>query len=167
VKESEKKYFTYKTVKQLGDLTDKGIELYSLDDNMQLNKIVSVEGVSVQEDFWEIRTFSGSKLIVGADTHIFVDGTWLLIDELEFYEKIWEFNIIKDYFHPTYITHIQPYKRKDLAYRIYAENDSGFVMNNFIVRFQGEIIREEYCVTDDNQFIHLTDEVGGETHRES
>lgn len=160
VKEKNSKFFTYKTVKNIYKLLESGTELFSLDDNMLLNKITHVENVSLQEEFIEIRTFSGSRLIIGTDVHIFVDSVWLYLNELEFHEKIWEYNFLKDFFHPTYITHIQPYIKKTIGYRVYAENDSGIVMNNLIVRFQGIIERVEDILSDELQNIILTDEFG-------
>jgi hypothetical protein len=139
VKEKGKKFFTYKPVNRVIKLiTEKKIELFSLDTKYGLNKITKIESIGSQ-DFYEIKTFSGCTLYLGKDTEICVDSEWLPMNELLFHEKIFVYDVLNDMFHDTYITSIKKYRHMK-AVKIYSENEYGIVVNNFMIRF---VIKEE------------------------
>ena len=131
--EKGKKFFTYKPIeKVIKMLTDKH-EIYSLDRTSGINRILAIESAFVQ-DFIEIRTFAGSKIHVGKHAEIFVDGEWVKSEEIVYHEKIYEFNILKDFFVDTIVYDIRSSGKKK-AYKIYAEKDTGIVVNNYVIRF--------------------------------
>jgi len=133
VKEKGKKFFTYKTVSKIAKLLADEGELYTLDCNIELNRITKIEYIGVQE-FYEIKTFSGGLIHIGKDTDIFVDGVWIPMYELLFHEKIYLYDILDDTFRNTYVTSIELYKNLR-AVKIYAEKEDGIVVNNFMIRF--------------------------------
>ena len=136
VKEKGKKFFSYKSVEKLIVLLENKKELYSMDTNTKDEKILKIEYFGLQ-DFIELKTFSGSKILLGKNTEIFVDGVWVQAMDILFHEKIYEYDFLKDHFKDTFITDIKNHSKLK-AYKIFTENNNGLVINNFLVRFYTE-----------------------------
>ena len=134
VKEKNKKFFSYKSVKNIIKLMAQKKDFYSLDTNFNLNKITKIESIGVQE-FYYIKTFAGSRIFIGKDTDIFVDGYWTRAYEVLYHEKIFVYDIMDSVFHETYTTDVKPY-RKLKAVKIFTENEDGIVVNDFTIRFK-------------------------------
>jgi len=134
VKEKNQKFFTYKSVNNIVKQMALKKEFYSLDTKFNLNKITKIENIGVQE-FYFINTFSGSKIFIGKDTDVFVDGYWIPTYEMLYHEKIFVYDLLNNVFHETYTTDVKPY-RKLKAVKIFAENEDGIVVNDFTVRFR-------------------------------
>jgi len=137
VKEKDQRYFTYKPIKKIVKMLAEKKVLYSLGFDLALNKILDVQFVGLQ-DFFEVKTFSGSKIKIGIDAEIYVDGEWVRVEEILFHEKIYEYNMLQDVFRDTFITHIDK-SGNYRAYKISIERPEGIVINNLIVRFESEI----------------------------
>jgi len=132
-KEKDEKRYTYRPLKKVIKLLDEKKELFSFSPVLEPNKIIAIEDVYVQE-FIELTTFNGSRIMLGNEAEVHVDGEWLKVYEIEWHEKIYIFDILTNMWRDTYISSIKPYK-KDFAYKVIAENDTGVVANNFLVRF--------------------------------
>ena len=109
-------------------------EFYSLDTKFNLNKITKIESIGVQE-FYFIKTFSGSQIFIGKDTDVFVDGYWTPAYEILYHENIFVYDFLHNIFHETYTTDVRPHKKLK-AVKIYAENEDGIVVNDFNIRFK-------------------------------
>jgi hypothetical protein len=133
IREKDKQLYTYKTLKQVAKLLSEKKEIYSIGEKLKVNKILSIEEAFVQE-FWEIKTFSGATIYIGNMTEIFVDGSWIYTPELEYHERIYVYDILHDIFAATFVTSILPSTKYLKAYKVYAEHDTGIVVNNFIIR---------------------------------
>ena len=148
VKEKEDKNFKYKTIRKIAKLLEKGVELYSFNPNNPLVKILKIEYVGLQE-FYKIKAFSGSQLLLGKEAEVFVDGDWLKVYELRFHEKVYEFNIIKNLYLDTYFTDIY-YHNKQKAFKVHIDDEYGIIVNSLMIRFPGycpppvnDLIKEE------------------------
>ncbi|MCL2064275.1 MAG: hypothetical protein FWG98_07885 [Candidatus Cloacimonetes bacterium] len=136
VKEKDGKYFSYMSLRKIQKLLEEKKEIFSMGYDQALNKILSIEFVGLQ-DFYEIKTFSGSKVILGIDCEVYIDGEWVKIEEIVFHEKIYVYDILGDVFRDTYITYVGSsgnYK----AYRVEIEKEFGIIVNNLFVRFYGD-----------------------------
>jgi hypothetical protein len=133
IKEKDDKYFIYKPIKKIIKLLEANKELYSFNPKVQLNKIHKIEFLGIQE-FFKISTFSGSRILLGKDAEIFVDGDWIKVFELRFHEKIYEYNLIRELYLDTFITDIA-YYGKGKGYRVIFEDENGIIMNNLMIRF--------------------------------
>ena len=150
VKEKNQKYFTYKSVKKIEKLLTEKKELYSIGYDLALNKILKIEFVGLQ-DFYKVETFSGSKLIIGVDCEIYIDGEWVRVEEVLYHEKIFQYDLLDNVFRKTIITKIGSYANLK-AYNITIERSAGIVVNNLIVRFESE--KEE-----DESYSHNSDQI--------
>ncbi|MCL1827494.1 MAG: hypothetical protein FWG20_05565 [Candidatus Cloacimonetes bacterium] len=135
VKEKDDKSFYYKSIKKIAKMMELGKELYTFNPSNPLVKITKIDYLGLQE-FYQVKAFSGSRIIIGKDAEIQVDGEWIKIFELRFHEKIYEFNLIKDLYLDTYITDIYYYEKRK-AYRVHIDDENGMITNNFMIRFPG------------------------------
>jgi len=140
-KEKDETHYTYKTLKKVIKLLEEKKEIYSFSPVKVPNKIIAIEDAYAQE-FTEITTFNGSRIMLGSEAEVHVDGEWLRVYQIEWHEKIFIYDILSNMWRDTYITSIKPYKR-DFAYKLHAENDTGIVANNFIVRFIESVVAIE------------------------
>ena len=141
VKEKDDPFYVYKSVKQLRKLLEAGKELYSFNFYNPLNKISAIEFVGLQP-MWHIQSFSGSQIFIGLGAEIFVDGEWIKVSELRFYEKIYEYDLVHELYHETFITNFQESK-KDRGYRVIFEDFNGICVNNYFIRFPDRVEEKE------------------------
>ena len=137
VKEKDAKHFEYIGIKKLMLALDNKKELYSLDLHSKLHKIVRMEYLTPQ-DFFEIRTFTGSRILLGVENELYVDTFWVKVNDLIYHEKIYEWDFLKNLYIDSFITKIEYYGKR-LAYQIYSEKDTGFIVNNILIRFDNEV----------------------------
>ena len=136
VKEKDKKTFTYMSLRKVEKLLDEKRELYSIGYDLTPNKILKIEFVGLQ-DFYEIKTFSGSRLYIGVDCELYIDGEWVRVEEVLFHEKLFYYDFLSDVFRHSYITktgNAGNFK----AFKVEIENKTGIIVNSLIVRFEGE-----------------------------
>ena len=107
-------------------------ELYSLDQNASINKLLKIECIGVQE-IHEVKTFAGARICVGKEVEFNVDNVWIPLEELLYHEKIYEYSLVKNRFVETYLIKIEAYK-KMLAYKLFAEKNTGIIVNNLMIR---------------------------------
>ena len=143
LKEKQDKYFRYYPLKTVMKLLAKGKELYSLNQDIQLRRIVSIEERGLQT-FHELTTFKGSRVIMGTEMQLFIDTFWLPLPEVEFHEKLYEYDYQMDHFYLTYITHIRDLGKRQWSFKFTSEDDSGIILNNLIIRTPSpQILAEE------------------------
>jgi hypothetical protein len=111
-------------------------EYYTLDQNSHLHRVKGIEFIGMQE-FFELQTFSGSTILLGHDTEILIDTFWLKARELEYHEKIWEYNFLMGNFEETFITKFE-YIGIEKAYQVYSEKNTGMIIDNLLIRFDNE-----------------------------
>jgi hypothetical protein len=133
VKEKEQQYFRYEKIKRVLKLLEDKRVLYSLNYEDRLVRVVSVVECAIQ-NFTEVATFAGSRIFIGVEGQLCVDNVWLTIPEVEFHEKIFEYDILSGHFKETFITTIKPYRKKMEAFQISTEDDTGLIVDNLITR---------------------------------
>jgi hypothetical protein len=132
VKQKEDKYFKYLNIGKLAYLLEEKKEMFTLNANYKIDKIIKIESIGLQE-FMEIKTFSGSKVLIGQEAEVYIDDEWILSNQLRFHEDVFEYDIFKNDFKETFIMDIQQNK-KSKAYQVFTEQNNGFVVNNLLVR---------------------------------
>ncbi|MDD4154981.1 MAG: hypothetical protein PHY08_00220 [Candidatus Cloacimonetes bacterium] len=132
VKQKEDKYFKYLNIGKLAYLLEEKKEMFTLNANYKIDKIIKIESIGLQE-FMEIKTFSGSKVLIGQEAEVYIDDEWILSNQLRFHEDVFVYDIFKNDFKETFIMDIQQNK-KSKAYQVFTEQNNGFVVNNLLVR---------------------------------
>jgi len=132
-REKDQIEYTYKPLKKVIKLLDEEKEIYSFSPILVPNRITAIEEAYLQ-DFTEITTFIGSRISLGAETEVLVDDEWLKVYEMEWHEKIYIYDVLGSAWKDTYITSIKPVK-KHFGFRVFSENDTGIIVNNFLIRF--------------------------------
>lgn len=133
VKKKDAKYFTYVSLSKLIKMLEEKKECYTLSSEGMSEKILKVECIGIQ-DFYEIKTFSGSRIFTGKETEFFVDGEWITAKEILFHETIYEYDFLRSHFKETFITSLKDVKDYK-GYRIFTDKNEGVIVNNLIVRF--------------------------------
>ena len=136
------RYFRYYSLKSVIKMLEKGMELYSLNHELQLRKFVSVTERGLQK-FNEVTTFKGSKLWIGSSMQMFIDTFWLPLPEVEFHEHLYEYDFNFNYFFQTYITNIKAIEKRHWAFTLTTEDDSGYITNNLIIRTPNEALLQD------------------------
>ena len=141
VKEKEQNFFTYKSIKQILKLLEDKKEVFSFNFYNPMNRIIQIEFVGIQQ-FWQVQSFSGSRLLIGVDAEIFVDGEWILVQDLRHHEKIYEYNLVQEIYAETFIQDFHESK-KTRGYRVIFEDQNGICVNNYFIRFPERIEEKE------------------------
>jgi len=149
VKEKEDSFFVYKSVKKILKLLEQKKELYSFNFYTPLNKILGIEFIGLQP-LWHVQSFSGSQIFLGIEAEIFVDGEWIKVSELRHHEKIYEYDIVRELYHETFILNFQESK-KSRGYRVIFEDPNGICVNNYFLRFPDRIEEKEPVTTKKEQ----------------
>ena len=143
LKEKNDRYYRYHPLKAVMKMLEQGKEIYSLNQDIQPRRIVSIEERGLQ-NFHEITTFKGSRLRLGSQIQLFIDTFWLPLPEVEYHEYLYEYDLMYDYFFKTYITSIIDLGKRFWAFKLTTEDDTGIVINNLIIRTPSEnVLKEE------------------------
>ena len=155
LKEKDDRYYRYYPLKKVMKMLEKGMELYSLNQDIQPRRIISIEERGLQM-FHEVTTYKGANIWMGEQMQILVDTFWLPLPEIEFHEPLYEYDMMYDRFFETYITSIRPLGKRMWAFKFTSEDNSGTVINNLIVRTPtDEILSEKSAWEQANEEILL------------
>ncbi len=135
MREESQKHFYYGSISNLLALLKEKKKIFTVSLSHKETQIISCE-FSDQTDLYELKSFSGSKIIIGKDVLFHIDSVWVPLHDIKHHEKITEFNILNNHFKESYAIKVSKIENCK-SYKI-STQDHTIVINNFLIKLSNE-----------------------------
>jgi hypothetical protein len=127
------KFYSYHSPNQIIQALKDKKKMYSISNSSQESLITHCEFVG-QFDLYEVKLFSGSKIICNEFIEVNIEKLWVPVNEINFYEQLIEFDIYSNHFKETYIVGLTEIPNSRAC--VIDTSDHMAVINNFLVKLQ-------------------------------